>query len=223
MNQMKLGCKPEYDARSRNFSVDKLTTGKKPRSYTWRLNTILDQGSQGSCVGHGWAHELLARPAEAKGINHDKAISIYYNAQRLDRWEGGEYPGASSRNEGTSVLAGAKATMITGLIGGYYWAFTFSDFILALSRRGPAVVGTDWRHNMSYPDASGVIHATGAVEGGHCYLVYGINTRTEMLLIANSWGTGWADNGRATISFADMQMLLADGGVACFADRRRVK
>lgn len=223
---MKLGCKLEYDEKSRNYPVTKLmkTSSSFVRSYTWKLDAkvMLDQGNQGSCVGHGWAHELLARPAAVPGVSHDKAVSIYYNAQRLDVFKGGEFPGAESFSEGSSVLAGAKATMITGLIGGYYWAFTFNDFLLALSRRGPAVVGTNWHRDMNTPGEDGAIHASGSTLGGHCYLVCGINVKTRMLTIANSWGTSWGIYGKAYISFDDMELLLSNG-VACFASRRRVK
>jgi len=221
----KFGCKPEYDEKSRKFPVSLLLGGKvkEPRSYTWKLDPVvmLDQGSQGSCVGHGWAHELLARPAAVKGVTHDKAVDIYYDAQRLDQWEGGEYQAALTYNEGSSVLAGAKATMITGFIGGYYWAFTFNDFLLALSYRGPAVVGTDWYRNMNTPGVDGMIHASSSVLGGHCYLVCGINVKTRILTIVNSWGSSWGLEGKAYISFDDMEMLLATGGVACFASRRK--
>jgi len=224
---MKLGCKPEYDEKSRNYPVSTLLTAnsKSMRSYTWRLKpeVMLDQGNQGSCVGHGWAHELLARPAEVPNSTHADAVSIYYDAQRLDSFKGGEFPGASSFSEGTSVLAGAKATMITGFIGGYSWAFTFEEFGLGVTRRGPAVVGTHWMDRMNTPDAEGIVSATGSIRGGHCYLVLGYNMRTDLYICANSWGPKFGILGKFYIPSTDMERLLSNGGVACFADRRVTK
>jgi hypothetical protein len=50
-----------FDERSRNFpavrSTDPLATFPL-RSFSWSCNAWLDQGQQGSCVGHAWAHEL---------------------------------------------------------------------------------------------------------------------------------------------------------------------
>jgi C1A family cysteine protease len=33
----------------------------------------------------------------------------------------------------------------------------------------------------------------------------------------NSWGRGWGIDGRASISFADMERLILDNGEACMA------
>ena len=70
-----------------------------------------DQGSEGACVGFAWtrAKTLLER---AKF----KAPALYYEAQRVDEWPGGAYPGANPVYEGTSVRAGAEVLRTKGHI-----------------------------------------------------------------------------------------------------------
>ena len=50
--------RPRHDERSRNYPVRGLIPGTpeiKPKN--WYAGAILDQGSEGSCVGHGWTTE----------------------------------------------------------------------------------------------------------------------------------------------------------------------
>ncbi len=90
-----------FDDASRNYPIRTLLTAeqyRKPRSYTWRFPTewLLDQGREGACVSCGWGHELMSRPRVVTGINMPWCRErIYFEAQRIDPWPGGAYPGAS--------------------------------------------------------------------------------------------------------------------------------
>ena len=153
-DQRVFGRIPLFDERSRQYPVKAAIrefAAKRPRSYTWRCTKTLDQGAEGSCTGFAWAHELIARPAEVLTVTSAKAQEIYFNAQRLDPWEGGAYSGATPFYEGSSVLTSAKATMITGLIGGYKWAFGIEDLKLGIGYYGPAVLGINWYDGMLKP------------------------------------------------------------------------
>ena len=97
-----LGRKIQFDERSRNFPIRPLLSDKPLRSYTWRCFDHLNQGTEGSCVGFAWTHEMAARPSEVQGLNYDSAFGIYQTAKTLDPWEGENYAG-------TSILAGIKA------------------------------------------------------------------------------------------------------------------
>jgi hypothetical protein len=201
-----------------------LVEGKAPRSYTWRCNQTLDQGPDGACVGFGVAHEMIARPAEVQGVTDRYAKEqIYWNAQRIDVWEGGSYPGAYPFYEGTSVLAGAKVARSLGWIDSYRWAFGINDLLLGVGYNGPAVIGINWYEGMFYPDAKNFIHPTGQVAGGHCVLVNAVNVRLQRLTIHNSWGGSWGKNGEVYISFTDMDRLLRESGEACFFLHRHSK
>lgn len=207
----------EFDERSRNFPVMAGLEEKKIRSYTWRCDQTLDQGPDGACVGFGVAHELIARPAEVQGLDNKYAKEqIYWEAQKIDWWDGGSYPGGSPFYEGTSVLAGAKIAKRLGWIEEYRWAFGLEDLKYGVGHNGPALIGVPWYTGMFRPDSNGYIHATGTVAGGHCVLVNAINVKKERFTIHNSWGAGWGDDGEAYISFEDMGKLLNEWGEACF-------
>ena len=213
----------ESDPRNDAFPVEPLLRhdgARRPlRSYTWRARTVLDQRGQGACVGFAWAHELIARPHEVTAIDDSFAVqTLYFEAQRRDRWPGGQYPGASPLMAGTSVLAGAKVVKDLGYIEQYRWAQSLEDLASAIGFLGPAVLGTRMFAGMREPDAAGFIHAAGSRLGGHALLVVGVRIRpigggepdlnASSFLVQNSWGPDWGDNGRARITFTEMSVLL---------------
>lgn len=208
----RLGCISEYDERSKNFPCS--LTPTTPRSYTWSCKIHLDQGNLGSCVGNGWAHERIARPVEVLDITEDDAVEYYHEAQDCDEWPGRAY-------EGTSVLAGAKVMLRRGYISGYEWAFNLNQALVGISYRGPAVLGINFHECMMYPDKNGIIKPTGKLYGGHCLLATGYNTRTRLVRLHNSWGTGWGAGGDCFILDTDLGKLLDAGGVCCFPIGRK--
>lgn len=219
----RLGRIIQFDERSLNYPIRSLLAEKSPRSHTWRCDKVLDQGNEGSCVGHGIAHELIAYPAEVKGIDHRYATEqIYWEAQKVDEWDGGAYPGANPVYEGTSVLAGVRVAKKLGWYEGYYWAFSLQDLLLGLSYHGPAVIGSYWYESMFTPDSKGFIKPTGRIAGGHCYLINKIDLDEGCVRVHNSWGTSWGINGAAKVRFKDMEKLLANDGEACFFVHRHV-
>ena len=214
----------QFDERSRKYPIRSIVKIKKRRSYTWRCNVHLDQGLEGACVGFGISHELAARPSEVKRLtNRFAREKIYWEAQKIDAWPGGAYPGARPRYEGTSVLAGVKVAQRKGYFDSYYWAFGMNDLALGVGYRGPAVLGLPWMEGMADTDRNGFIHATGDVVGGHCILCRAINVKEEYFLLRNSWGKNWGVNGDCKVSFADMEELLADNGEAVFFRKRHTR
>lgn len=215
----RLGRLPQFDERSRAYPVRAALAPAQqaaPRGYTWRCTTTLDQGSEGSCVGHAWAHELLARPAEATGVDHPYARErLYWAAQQLDEWEGGAYPGATPQYEGTSVLAGAKVVSGLGAMAEYRWAFGLSDLVLAVGYKGPAVLGVNWYEGMFRPDGAGYVWPSGAVAGGHAILCRGVSVSRRTFTLRNSWGPGWGNGGDCLVTWDTMERLLGEGGEAC--------
>lgn len=203
-----LGRIPQLDTRNLSFpAIDSVTATKPLRSYTWATPVHLDQGQTPSCVGHGWTHDYNARPKSTKVVTEAEALALYAAAQALD--------GMPMPHDGSSVLAGAKAAQAQGWIKSYTWAFNVNDVALAIGYKGPVVMGTDWLQLMFTPDAAGQIHATGPVEGGHCYLLTGVDVKKKLFRIHQSWGTIWGINGDAFISFDDLALLLTEQGEAC--------
>jgi hypothetical protein len=220
-----------FDERSRSFPVTATIVEKKPRGYTWRIDQeVLDQGEEGSCVGHGVAHELAARPAVVEGITHEFARELYWEAQKIDPWEGGAYLGAVPFYEGTSVLAGMKIAKNLGHYSEYRWAFGLDDLIMAVGYKGPAVLGVNWYESMFRVDQGGYIHPAGMLLGGHCILCVGVSVTRREFLLANSWGPGWSAvvwgssvyEGYCKVTFESMARLLEEDGEAVVPTRIRL-
>ena len=208
----------EFDERSRQYPVRALLGDaqleKPPRSYTWRVPVVLNQGREGACVGFSWSHELAARPYPVEGITDDTAFYVYREAQKIDEWPGEDY-------SGTSVLAGAKVVTTQGYIKEYRWAFGIDDLVRAVAFKGPAVLGINWYTGMMRPTSDGQLKPTGQVEGGHAILAprvtgprYYIRSMRNRVYLYNSWGNneGWP---WAWMTREDMERLLHEQGEAC--------
>lgn len=204
-----------FDEKSRNHPVREAITSTKQRSYTWRCDSHLDQGPDGACVGFSMAHELIARPSVIKdlGVKFAKE-NIYWEAQKIDPWDGGSFPGASPFYEGTSVLAGIKVLQKLKYIDSYKWAFGLDDLVLAVGHVGPAVIGINWYSGMFEPHSCGHIHVSGDPVGGHALLVKGVSIKNKTFTLHNSWGSSWGNGGDAIISWSEIEKLLHENGEA---------
>jgi hypothetical protein len=210
---------PRFDPRSRKYPIRAKLRSRLPREdRLWYVPTILDQGSEGACVGFGWTAEALNEPyrvmlekvkADIPRDNHEFASHVYREAQRIDEWEGESY-------EGTSVLAGAKVMERYGLIKSYRWAFNVDDVIDSIVQKGPVVLGVPW-HSGMYRADNGVLKISGKQVGGHCIVAVGYKTSSEKMggkpsvVLQNSWGYGWGIRGLAEISIPELEKLLKQG------------
>lgn len=226
----------EVDERSRRFPVREILQDfhyTRPRSYTWRVRRPLDQVRDGACVGFAWTHELIGRPREHLGLDAAFARQvIYWEAQKIDRWPGGVYPGADPLVAGTSVLAAAKVVQAAGYIHEYRWAETPEDLVAVLGYRGPCLFGTRWFQDMHVPDAEGFMHPTGRRRSGHCLLATGVKVATTargalapdgtVISFLNSWGRDWGLDGFARMRLADLTALWEHADVCVPVGRRRI-
>jgi hypothetical protein len=199
---------PFFDEKSKQYPIRRLVQQEEPISKSWSLNTYLDQGVEGACVGFGFSHELAATPQPVKGLTKDSARNLYQQAQKLDEWPGEDY-------EGTSVLAGAKAVSALGYYTGYAWGFTELDVALAVAYKGPVVIGVNWYEMMFEPNADGYILPGGQWMGGHCTLLKAIDVEKGFYTVHNSWGKSWGLGGTARLSRVDLAKLLREDGEAC--------
>lgn len=203
-----------FDEESRKFPIRSiLARGAALRSYSWRCNINLDQGTEGACVGFGVSHEAAARPVEVKHITNTSAIALYHRAKELDDFPGEDY-------EGSSVLGGVKAGVEKGWYPEYRWAFGLDDTLLALALKGPVIFGLNWYDGMFEPDKNGFIHASGSLAGGHCAMGNRISLSKQAVGIHNSWGKAWGNNGECWISFKDLKKLLKQDGECCIPVKR---
>lgn len=189
-----------------------------PVSQRWADLLQLDQKDTGHCVGFGWAQRFN----HAEAVDHDAASfpgftdvdahAIYYECKKIDGNVGGIEGGSDTRS-------GAKAMKARGLLTNYAFATTTDEITAWLLTKGPVVVGTDWYEGMENPDTRGLIRVTGAVLGGHEYLLDGFDasppTPGAEYIGQNSWGASWGDHGYFRIKVTDFAHLLATGGDAC--------
>jgi hypothetical protein len=203
-----------HDPRSRNYTVRahlrrRGETGLRGR--TWACYAELDQGREGACVGFGWAAELAATPCVVRGVTNTLGFSIYREAQALD--------GFPDTEEGSSVLAGAKAVQRRGHLREYRWAFSIEDVCETLSHLGPVVLGIPWLDTMMDARRNGLLDCSGQEVGGHCILARGLllkpkprdyGTTDPLIRLRQSWG-----DGDRFVRVADLEQLLKDAGEAC--------
>jgi hypothetical protein len=192
------------DARSFAWPAAPALREAAPVTRDWSVRAVLDQGSEGACVGFGWAHESLANPVPCPWVDAAYARRIYRDAQRLDQWPGDAY-------EGTSVLAGAKAAIALGLITSYRWCSGLDEILRAISHHGPVVAGIRWHRGMADPGPTGRIRPTGPVLGGHCVAITAIDIDAHTVSGPNSWGYAWGHHGHYTLSWDDLEALLPGG------------
>lgn len=212
----RLGRHVLHDVRSRGFAVaapvDQSTwVTKTIRIYDPKVNP---NQCHGECTGVSKAVQFNAVGNRKTGVvlDMDDAHKIYSRATQLDPFEG-EWPPTDT---GSCGLAVAKAAQEQGLGGEYRWIFGGADEIVQTIMAGLVVsVGTSWHQDMFHPDASGQVHVTGPVVGGHQWSVRGYDKKTDRLLGRCWWGSFrdfW-------ISRADLQILMDDYGDAHVQER----
>ena len=205
MTHYSLGRLVEHDPRSRTFRAVGVV---KPRTVMWaHQGPVLDQGNLGSCTGNAMAQWLNTDFGGGHRLDQEKAVAFYEMATKLDPFPGSWPP----EDTGSSGLAVCKAARKLGYISSYRWTFTFTSFLAALSR-SPVLVGSVWTSGMFKPDDNLFIRPTGEAQGGHEYLMIGVNVEKKYVTLLNSWGDGWGYKGRARITFPDMALLLAQQG-----------
>jgi hypothetical protein len=170
------------------------------------LHAPLDQGETGHCVGFGGADFGINLPIQDDYSNQD-GHDFYYQCKVID--------GEPGQENGSNVRSIAKVLQNIGRIPNYAFAMSTDEITYWLLNQGPLIVGTDWTASMFDPDMDNIICPTGAIAGGHCYI---LNEKTENNLyhLQNSWN-GWGVNGGAYISIDDFAYLLRNEGEAMTA------
>lgn len=227
-----LGRIPEVKPQQQNFlireAIDRelavVPESEWPRKRYWDSVVNLDQGNTGTCVGHGFAHRAEDGPIKRPDQDVDP-FEIYRLATHLDPWPDND----DDLQAGTSVDAGARASMQLGYVRAFYWAWdihTAEEFVL---NHGSLVIGIPWYDGMFRPVqrevAPGawrwVIEPSGGIAGGHCLLVNGRNRDLDTWRMKNSWGTSWGQMGQVSITTQNLERLLSEDGEFCWPQEIR--
>lgn len=210
------------DVRDNNFPVSGIVSNSSfiREKYWWPDGWWGNQGRHPHCAAFSWAHWLEDGPVVQDALTsrpkpfYDTA-RFYRECQLRDGIPGTNY-------EGTTIRAGAKILKELGIINEYRWAQSVDDVVNAVSVLGPMVVGTRWFSNMTNPDRSHMMRPSGRDEGGHAYIINGLDKDRAVFRVKNSWGRTWADRGHAYLSFEDFDRLLRDRGEACIANENKM-
>lgn len=215
-----LDWQPLHDSRSLDYPATALVEEPTTHDVRWRAGKVLDQGAEGSCVGHGCVGCIGAEPhpAPAARVTHGEAVRWYHRAQRADEWPGEQY-------DGTSVNAGMKVGREFGWWDSYRWAFGVDDARQAI-QLGPLVIGVPWRSTMYDTGPDGVVTIGGSEIGGHCLVVTAWVTdyagHGPGFWWRNSWGTDYGINGDAFVPEATFADLIANVGEVAVPIGRKI-
>jgi hypothetical protein len=195
----------------------------------------LDQGQEGACTWASTANRLNSSPRALRpAMTMDRARELYFEAQKVDEWPGGAYPGAVPQYEGSSVLAAMQVALREGFIASYRWVGAGSqtavdDLEQTLRELDAVVLGTYWLTSMFEPQPNGLLEVTpdSGIAGGHAWFAVDVwygklpgTTRKRLYLVMqNSWGPDWGvtfrgQPGHAYIPFEDgsVEWLLEHDG-----------
>src|SRR5215216_6093438 len=203
----------QTDDRNNRFLLPRQRVPAGVRRRLWNDPEVTDQGATPQCVGYAGYGWLRAGPVTNKPPF--TPTQLYKWAQERDEWPGENY-------DGSSTLGLMKALKDKGYINEYRWALDAETVVAWLLTSGPVVVGTWWYMDMFMPHVkTGFIEPTGARAGGHEWRVVGADLdklcpdgdRGTVRLV-NTWGRGWGQNGRATMSIRHLDQLIKDEGEA---------
>ena len=206
--------------------------GIPPGNRHYFAGGILDQGSTGTCVAHGWTAKINAAPVMQK--MNVTPFDFYRRIVQVDEWSDNDWEATApdaSLQSGTSVRAGAKVLVSMGYARNYLWAESAEDCrAWILAGFGGITIGVSWRSGMMNVDASGFVSNTGSNQGGHCVYINGFNDRSnrngrvvQAFRGQNSWGRSWGQNGRFWLTYDDLEALIAENGEAAALTEIRVK
>ena len=216
-----LDWQPLHDPASRRYGAAELVSAPPAHDVRWRgPSKIIDQGAEGSCVGHGCVNLIGSEPnpAPRTRVTHAEAVRWYERAQRLDEWPGDDY-------SGTSVNAGMKVGRAFGWWDGWRWAFGPDEMRAAITL-GPLVIGVPWRAGMYDTEPDGLVTTGGQEVGGHCLEVIAWVTdyagHGPGYWWRNSWGPTYGIRGDGFVPEATMAGLLAEVGEVAVPVGRKI-
>lgn len=199
---------------------------------------VLDQGTEGSCTGHGLAAviNLLNVMAKNSGFVSSRRM-LYEMAKRHDEWPGASYEGSSCRgairgwknmgvcseqdwpyadNNPDHLTIPRAISARENTLGAYYRLRPeIVDYHAAINEVGAIYVSA--RVHQGWIDlntsVAGImeIDMGGAPIGGHAFAIVGYDHRG--FIVQNSWSKSWGSGGFALWLYKDWIENISDGWV----------
>lgn len=208
---------PERDARQLHvldrFLPIKTVTHKE-------LVPCFDQGQLGSCTANAALGCLVTEPFGKAGVSYteDDAVALYTAETKLDDSQiPGDYPPDDTGSTGPWSMMALEQQ---GKIKSYHHTRALHT-ALRLLNHGPISIGVTWYNSMFTPTNAapggpdGMVISVdehSEVAGGHQVCIVANSVEHQHVLIRNSWGTSWGDQGHAWLSWNDLDLLLHEGG-----------
>lgn len=210
-------------------SVDLRTTGK--------ISPVYDQGQLGSCTAFAMGkglRETLTNMAGAKPTPVS-ALYLYYKERQIEGTVGQD--SGANMETGMKVLqnsgdcldstmpyniakftqkpsAKAESEAANLKIDGYTQLPDLNGLKAQLASGQPAVFGFTVYQSFMNIGSNGVMPMPKAGEqviGGHAVFVVGYDDNKQSLIVRNSWGTSWGDNGYFYMPYAYFTSDNVDG------------
>lgn len=205
-----------YDQRDENYLaapfLNQLPNLQLSSRYWYADGWAGDQRNTPECTAYSWLGFLHDGPVVQESFVQKP---MYDTTQLYKKFQ--ENDGIQGVYQGSTVRAGAKVLKKLGFLKEYRWARDVNEVVKALLVLGPVVVGSKWYSDMMHPDSYGRITVSGASNGGHAYLLNGVDTTKNLFRIKNSWGNRWGIQGHGFIDINDFEKLMKDGGDVCIA------
>ena len=206
---------PERDARQLHLPfLDRFLPIKTVTHQ--ETEPVFDQGNVGSCTANAALGCLVTAPFAKAGVTYTEAdaLALYEMETKLDDSQiPGVYPPDDTGSTGPWSMMALEQQ---GKIKSYHHTRSLHT-ALRLLNHGPISIGVTWYQSMfNVVNQDGVkmivVDEHSPVAGGHQVCVVGDDVTHQRVLIRNSWGAGWGDQGHAWLSWNDLDLLLHEGG-----------
>lgn len=202
------------------------------------LPQIYNQGSIGSCVGHGvteaaaFAIDFIYEGKDGRKPTDYSRLFTYYNAREH-----------KDIDEGAYIRDGVSGIVRFGLCEEKFWPYdqtrwavkpspeayrmaahragnvayfrieTLGDMLDCISQGFPIVYGMTLFASFDYVGLNGEVRMPKSAEkvvGGHCMLMVGYSMKKRAFYVRNSWGPEWGTRGHCWVPFEYIEAFADD-------------
>lgn len=169
----------------------------------------------GNCTMNAAFGTLMTAPFHKPewAFTEDDCVRGYHVETTLDDSQvPGEWPPQDTGSSGPwSMLALEQL----GYVKSFRHTRDVHTALVALND-GPVSIGIPWLKSMFEVDAEGfiVVDPESDVAGGHQVCLVGNDAAGQYVVVRNSWGAGWGEEGHAKLRWSDLRVLFGQGGDA---------